>query len=64
MLNAAPAGSFTIAIQDDVPVVTVEAGGQAILEGLKVNLDETVGDDRYNPDTPETADEGNHDDLF
>ena len=64
VLNGAPAGSFTIAIQDDVPVVTVEARGQDILEGLKVSLDETVGDDRYNSAPPETADEGNHDDLF
>ena len=64
VLNGAPAGSFTIAIQDDVPVVTVEAGEQDILKGLKVSLDETVGADRYNSDIPETEDEGNNDDLF
>jgi T1SS-143 domain-containing protein len=60
VLTGAPAGSFTIAIQDDVPVVTVEVNGQA-LGGLNVSLDETVGEDRFNSDIGEIAD-GNDDD--
>ncbi len=62
VLNGAPAGSFTIAIQDDVPVVTVGVNEQA-LGNLNVSLDETVGGDRYNSDIPEPFDEGNDDDL-